>query len=310
MTRHRSRAALAVLGATALVGGAVLALPASAAQFGDWGSTQPLTGINDPVANDGCPIEAPDGASIYIASTRGPTGVNDIWVAPLAADGTVSGAAEMLPSPVNSAAADFCPTPLRGKGLLFVSSRGGTDAYGTAACGPAGQGDIYITRQSPATGAWSEPRNLGCAPSGPNGPGTEYGPSLVETAAGVQLYFSTGAPIGAAGTPQDIQVSTAGSDGTFGAAQPVTGLNTSFGDAMPNVRKDGLEMVFTSNRPGAGSYDIWSSTRASVFDAWSTPVNVAAVNTAASETRPSLSWDAERLYLGRAGEIQVSHRER
>ena len=32
------------------------------------------------------------------------------------------------------------------------------------------------------------------------------------------------------------------------------------------------------------------------------------VNTTAPETRPSLSWDGERLHFGRAGDIYVSHR--
>jgi hypothetical protein len=307
MNGHRGKAALAVLGATALVGGALLAPPASAKQFGPWESPQPVTGINDPVAADGCPIEAPDGRGISIASNRRTGDPNDIWFAPLAADGTVSGAPQLLPEPVNSAAGDFCPTPLRGKGLLFVSNRGGTDAYGTAACGG---GDIYFTRRSPATGAWSAPRNLGCAPNGPNGPGTEYGPSLVETDAGVQLFFSTGGLMGSA--TQDIHVSDRSADGTYGAPRPVAELNTTaFDDAMPNVRKDGLEIVFTSSRTGGqGSFDIWTSTRPSVSDPWSAPVNVTAVNTAGSETRPSLSWDAARLYLGRSGDIQVSHRQR
>jgi hypothetical protein len=41
-----------------------------------------------------------------------------------------------------------------------------------------------------------------------------------------------------------------------------------------------------------------------VSDPWSTPVNLGpSVNTAASETRPSLSWDGTALYFGsnRAG---------
>ena len=59
------------------------------------------------------------------------------------------GAPEELPAPVNSPANDYCPTPLRGKWLLFVSDRGGVDGYGTTACGA---GDIYLTRRSPATG--------------------------------------------------------------------------------------------------------------------------------------------------------------
>lgn len=52
--------------------------------------------------------------------------------------------------------------------------------------------------------------------------------------------------------------------------------------------------------------DIYSATRATVDDAWSTPVNLGPnVNgtSASSETRPSLSWDGTTLYFGsnRAG---------
>jgi hypothetical protein len=46
---------------------------------------------------------------------------------------------------------------------------------------------------------------------------------------------------------------------------------------------------------------VYVSTRGSTEDSWSAPLNLgAAVNTAASETRPSLSWDARTLYFGRA----------
>jgi Tol biopolymer transport system component len=90
--------------------------------------------------------------------------------------------------------------------------------------------------------------------------------------------------------------------GGFGAAQPVVELNDpAANDIQPNVRKDGRELVFSSNRTGTlGSQDIWVATRAHVDDPWSTPVNLgAAVNTAVSESRPSLSWDARTLLFGR-----------
>jgi hypothetical protein len=230
----------------------------------------------------------------------------DIWVATRTDGGAGFGEPVKLPAPVNSDANDYCPTPLRGKGLLFVSDRGGTDAYGTQSCG---SGDIYFTRLSPATGLWSAPRNLGCAPEGPNGPGPEFGPSVVETAAGTQLFFSSGSG-GLGSNSQEIVVSQQRADGSFGPAVPVTGLSSVRDDVMPNVRKDGLEVVFASSRePGQGMFDIWSSTRRSVFDGWSTPVNLGPnVNTAGSETRPSLSWHAARLYFGRSGEIYLSTR--
>ena len=140
-------------------------LAAHAKKYGDWQTAAPVTGLNS-AATEGCPIEAPDGEHVYLMSTRGPGGDQDIWVATRSATGEV-GEPQMLPEPVNSDANDFCPTPLRGGALLFVSTRGGVDAYGTTACGG---GDIYRTRQSPATGEWLPPRNLGCAAQGgPNG---------------------------------------------------------------------------------------------------------------------------------------------
>ena len=300
----RRRAIRVLIGTMLVVVAATAPGVVQAKQLSDWGQAEPVAGVNDPAAADGCPIESPDGLSLYIASTRRGD-PNDIWVATRDSEDADFGTPEILPPPVNSNAADFCPTPLRGNYLLFVSTRGGVDAYGTAACGG---GDIYLTRRSPATGEWTEPMNLGCAPNGPNGPGTEFGPSLVETDIGTLLYFSSGGALGA--NTQDIYVSAQSADGSFGAPQSVTELNTAFDDVMPNVNKNGLEVVFASTRPGgAGAFDIYSSTRETTGDPWSSPVNLgSAVNTAAPETRPSLSWDGERLYFGRAGEIYVSIR--
>ncbi|MGH9251465.1 MAG: hypothetical protein ACRD0W_18370 [Acidimicrobiales bacterium] len=278
---------------------------AQAKQFSGWSEVEPVSNVNAPGVADGCPIESPDGLSLFIASTRGPGGDNDIWVADRSDESADFGSPTMLPGPVNSDAEDFCPTPLHGNYLLFVSSRGGTDAYGTAACGG---GDIYLTRRSPATGTWQAPMNLGCAPDGPNGPGTEYGPSLVETPAGTQLFFSSGGPLG--GGTQDIYASRRQADGSFGEREPVAELNSTADDVMPNVSRNGREVVFASTRPGGqGAFDVYASTRGSVFDEWSTPVNLGtAINTPAAQTRPSLSWDGERLYFGSAGDIFVSHR--
>jgi hypothetical protein len=293
--------------AAGLLAAAAASGAAGAAQHGPWSAAQPVATVNSPAA-EGCPIESPDGTQLFIMSTREAPGDQDIWVASRSDTSSAFGTPTKLPAPVNSDANDFCPTPLRGKGLLFVSNRGGTDVYGTAACGA---GDIYFTRLSPATGRWSPPRNLGCvADGGPNGPGTEFGPSLVETAAGTHLYFSSGGDMGS--NTQDVYVSARRADGSFGPPAKVNELSTPFDDAMPNIRKDGLEMVLTSNRPGVtshGAFDIWSSSRASVTDPWGPPVNLGpAVNTAAAETRPSLSWRADRLYFGRSGEIFVSTR--
>lgn len=250
--------------------------------------------LNDPMYQDGCPIQSPDGLSLYMASTRprfagDPRTDIDIWVAQRASKDAPWGAPVNLPEPVNSTFDDFCPTPVRGNRLFFVSRR----VTPGVTCG---MGDIYLTRNSPAQG-WEEPQHLGCdSGGGPNTALDEQGPSYVK-AGGPALYFSSG---------PDINVSQRHGDGSFGPPAPVAELNVpGFSDIQPNVRRDGLEVVFASNRvvPGVskGGQDIWVATRKNVNDPWSAPENLGPnVNTMESETRPSLSWDATTLYFGRA----------
>lgn len=303
ITRYRARSGLR-LRAAVVVGALLLAAPSLvlAKNFTAWGAPVLETGINSPQA-DGCPIESPNGLELYIASTRpgavgGATDPNDIWYFTRASTDAPWSAGIHLPEPINSAAADFCPTPLNGGGLLFVSTR--------AVPGACGAGDMYYTRFNPKHG-WSAPVNLGCQAtgSGPNFPGGEFSPSLVETAQGTLLYFSsTGF-----GSDQNIYVSRMRSDGSFEPAVAVNELNTASHDQMPNVSRDGLEIVFSSDRQGPPtSMDVYTSSRASTADPWGPVVSVTAVNTAASETRASLSGDGERLHFGRSGEVYVSER--
>jgi peptidoglycan-associated lipoprotein len=69
---------------------------------------------------------------------------------------------------------------------------------------------------------------------------------------------------------------------------------------QPYVHQDGRELVFASNRSGGqGSFDIWSASRDTIVDSWSTPVNLGPnVNSLAAETRPALSWDGRMLLFG------------
>ena len=285
---------------------ALVAAPAvtSARAFGEWGTAVLETGINSAQA-DGCPIESFDGLKLYIASTRpgavgGDTDPNDIWVAKRTAIDAPWQPAVHLPAPVNSAAADFCPLPLPANKLFFVSNRGGA--------GACGAGDIYRTRKHPVQG-WLAPTRLGCVATstGPNFAGQEFSPSLIETSDGTFLYYSS---TGLDGLDQDIYVSRQGADGSFGPPTLVDALSTSANDQMPNVSRDGLEMVFVSDRAGgAGGLDVYSTHRASTTDPWSAPTRLGpGVNTSASESRPSLSGDGERLHFGRLGDIWVSTR--
>jgi hypothetical protein len=301
---------------------AVLAAFAPAAQaleFSPWATAvnaEDVLGTSSELnvvdAQDGCPIQSPDRLSLYLASTRpGGHGGIDIWVAQRDSKDAPWGPPENLPEPINSAADDFCPTPIRGGGLFFVSRR----VTPGVTCG---MGDIYLTRLNPGTG-WEDPQHLGCeSDGGPNTPLDEQGPSYVKTGSPV-LYFSSGIPSGP-GVSGDIYKSERHGDGAFGPPELVTSLSSAAVDLQPNVRHDGREVVFASNRGGPtafGGQDLWVATREGPKGPWSAPVNIgAAVNTGANETRPSLSWDGTTLYFGRApglpptADIFVATRER
>jgi len=77
-------------------------------------------------------------------------------------------------------------------------------------------------------------------------------------------------------------------------------VNTAQGDAGPAVSPDGLELYFSSNRPGGyGKNDAYVSTRATRNDPWGAPVNLGqAVNSPGSDDVSSLSPDGLLLVFG------------
>ena len=270
---------------------------------GGWGPAVPQLRTDGTQVPGGCPIESPAGRFLFTA--RNPTTMNiDIYVNERAAIGEPFAPGGALPAPINDEmlANDFCPTPLPDNELYFVSNRSGS-------CGAT---DMYRAVQNPATG-WSEPVQLGCYPDGPNTPGTELSPSIIETAWGTFLYFSTDYHTG----NQDIYRSRMRADGTFGPGVRLPyPINTEYDDRQPNVSQNGREIVFASNRPTAAGdetgFDIFIAKRRFLFARWRRVTNLSetvpfdTVN--AGETRPSLSWDGERMVYGSGG-VWVSERK-
>lgn len=276
--------------ATSLAAGLLLATASAALAWSDgrWSvavGAETIAGTSgnlNTAALEGCPFVAQRGDILYFASNRaGGQGGLDIWFARRTADGGWGEPTNFIA--VNSSANELCPMAHRnGRTFLFVSAR----------AGGCGGDDLYITRLHQTKG-WSAPQNLGCTV---NSSANEASPSLLET----ELYFSStrGGGLG------DIYASSF--DGRdFGAPVVVSALNSGQDDFRPNVRRDGLEIFFDSNRAGGiGGLDIWTSTRPTTSDPWSTPTNLGAdVNSAVNDLRPSLSWDGTTLYFGsvRAG---------
>jgi hypothetical protein len=264
----------------------------SAQHFGDWAapaSVESIPGTSSELNttfNDTCAIQSPDGLSLFITSNRpGGMGGGDIWVSRRAKSDDPFGAPENLGAPVNTAANDFCPTPVRGNGLYFVSNR----VVPGVSCGGA---DIYFTRLH--RGEYEAPQNLGCDIN--SSAQDAYVSYFEDDKDNSYLYFNSNRTGGfePGGTDVDIYFSLNG-----GAPQLAPGLNTASNDFQPNVRKDGREVVFGSDRAGTlGGNDIWTATRASIDDDWLPPVHLdAPINSPAVETRPTLSWDGLTMYF-------------
>ena len=171
--------------ATLLLGMLAVTAPVAAKQFSAWAapSQDDLENVNT-TSLEGCAMQSPDGLSLYFASNRlGGFGGLDIWVAHRPNTSHPWHTPVNLGIRINSTSDELCPTPVRGKGLFFISAR-------------EGAGDIYFARLNPAHG-WTTPVNLG---SNVNSPTLgEAGPSYFEADGRAFLYFSSG---GAANTSE------------------------------------------------------------------------------------------------------------
>lgn len=314
---YRIRRSIMTFGCLVLI---LLAVPAHAQRFSDWSVPENLGAPVNTAKLDGCPFISKDGLSLFFATNinNNSSAATDILVSHRTSVDSPWGAPVDLGPNINLPASDeFCPTlSIDAHNLYFVSSRPGG----------CGGNDIYVSHRQDKNDdtGWEPPVNLGCHPNGPNSAASDITPSLFEDDEDViHLYFSSNRSGGLGG--QDIYDSLLRADGTFGAATNVAELNTALNDQRPNVRRrDGREIFFESNRSGTfGNTDLYTATRESNLDSWSTPKNlddgfaVPVVNSAAVEGRASLSWDGTELYFmsNRAGgfgdqDVYVTRRTR
>ena len=93
---------------------------------------------------------------------------------------------------------------------------------------------------------------------------------------------------------------TANADFTFGTPTNLgPTVNSSSGDVQPEISANGLELYFSSNRPGGyGNWDVWVARRPTTDDPWGEPVNLGpTVNSSAHDHNPSISADGLSLYF-------------
>ena len=284
---------IAVLAAVMMVSGAAVAVAA-----GPWSAAESIetfgAGANENFNTEfteGCPFIAPDGKTFFIASNRtGSLGGLDIWVSTRASVNHPWSEPVNVGAPINTAANDFCPTlSSDGKTFFFASNRAGH-------CGETANADLYTARLDKSFRARTV-THLGCVV---NSAWDEHSPFPANMRGqGPALFYSSARPLDELDTAGDHDLYASPLvRGVYQAGVPLSEINTTANEGQPNVRRDGQEIFFWSDRVGGlGGPDIYSSTMQA--GVWGTPQNLGAnVNTAFGETRPSLSYDGRTLYFG------------
>jgi len=125
----------------------------------------------------------------------------------------------------------------------------------------------------------------------------EYFPSISSDGLSIHFLSNRGDGFGSG----DLWVATRSSiDAEWNNAVNMgAAINSSHGEASPNISHDGLTLLFASDRPGGyGSYDIYMSTRASKDSAWSNAVNLGPqINGPQLDVAPWLSPDGLMLFF-------------
>jgi hypothetical protein len=264
--------------------------PSAAVRWSEW---SPPQNVGEPINSrfaEQAPSISRDGLSLFFhcINCPGGSGLADIWVSRRASISDPWGTPRHLGPNINTSTTDGGPSlSLDGHRLFFNSARPGG----------FGANDLYMSRRRDKSDdlGWGPPVNLG---PNVNTAAVENAVQPFETADGtLAIYFASQRADGLGGT--DIYMSVLGADGTFGPAELVRELSTSFNDQGPTLSRDGLELIFPSDRPGTlGDLDLWRSTRRSLSDPWSTPENLGpGINSEFIDGAPELSFDGTTLFF-------------
>jgi WD40-like Beta Propeller Repeat len=262
-----------------------------AQRYSDWSAPINLGPTVNSTFNDFSPAISKDGLSLYFTSTGRTDGFggDDIYVSQRNSSDDPWGPPVNLGPTINTSFNERDPAFSRdGHLMFFVTGRQ-----------PGGFGglDIWVSRRVHTHDdfAWQTPENLG---AGVNSIARDDGPSYFanEEVGTPQLYFSSNR-LGVF----NVYVSEQAADGSFGPAFLILELGEAVGSSMsPSIRQDGLEIFLNSNRPGSfgNTNDLWVSTRETVLDAWSEPVNLGpTVNSTFGDLTPDISSDRETLFF-------------
>jgi hypothetical protein len=240
--------------------------------------------VNSPYG-DYDPYIAPDGLSLYFASTR-PGGVGltreDIYVTTRATVSDPWGPPVNLGEPVNSGYGESCP---------FITADGLTFVFSSDRPGGLGGWDIWVSTRQTKDADWGPPENLGAAVnSGMN----DYCGCISPDGCSLYLSNCDGAqPVKI--MSGNIYVTTRPTSNSPWGERRCLGLLPWYANWDPRLSPEGRVLFFDSDY--VDWTHIWLTTRTSTDGNWGTPVMLGPEINKGGEAAPSISADGSTLYF-------------
>ncbi|NVB83399.1 MAG: hypothetical protein HOV81_33815 [Kofleriaceae bacterium] len=209
-----------------------------------WSAPIDLGIVNTAAVELGAEI-SPDGLTLYFSSDRpGTSGDLDFYVAKRPTRTSPFGAPTRI-AELSSPALD--------EGI-FVSADGRVAYFHSKRLDPAGEAVLFRASRASTSDAWSAPEPVTELVSGTG----DENPWV--TADDCVLYFQSGRTLGAGFA--DMWRATRPAPGKpFGTPVNLGAVNSNAYDADPQLSADERFLMFVSNRPGVGYFDIYESSR-------------------------------------------------
>lgn len=267
-----------------------LALGASTAnaQYTPWTTPVNLGPVINSQYLDSCVTISKSGLSLFFGSTRWDYGKSGAWHLFVSKRDSVDspwGDPQEVTG-FNDGYHTTCPALSPDEHRMFFAS--------STRPGGCGGNDLWVSRRHDRRDdfGWQTPVNLGCTVNSAAG---ENVPTVFEDESGAEILYFTSTRSGKG----DMYATRLMDDDTYSPPVPVAELSSPNSDYAA-VRKDGLEVILSSDRPGGlgGGGDLWTSTRASTSDPWAVPVLLTVLSSPDWEGgHMSFSFDGRAFYF-------------